>query len=50
MAKKEVTVREKPDCRKCKNGGEEFNFMCYCSVLNRNRAIGTLICNHYVRK
>ena len=40
----------KHDCRTCRNGGRENNFICYCSVLKVGRAIGIRICSYYVAR
>lgn len=50
MAKKIEQKAIKQDCRTCRNGSKESNFICYCSVLKVGRAIGTRICGYYVAK
>lgn len=50
MAKKTSQKQEKQDCRTCKNGGKENNFICYCSVLKVGRSVGVRICSYYVAK
>lgn len=50
MAKKEVKVQEKPDCRRCKRASPESDFMCFCSVLNVYRSVGIRVCNYYVMR
>ena len=37
MAKKTSQKQVKHDCRTCRNGGRENNFICYCSVLKVGR-------------
>ncbi len=49
MAKKTTQV-QKSDCRTRRNGGEEKNFICYCSVLKVGRSIGIRICSYYVAR
>ena len=35
------------DCRTCKHGGEEKNYMCFCKVLNVRRSVGIRLCLYY---
>lgn len=50
MVKKTVQKPVKHDCRTCRNGGRETNFICYCFVLKVGRAIGIRICSYYVAR
>lgn len=50
MAKKTVQNQVRPDCRTCRNGGKESNFICFCSVLKVGRSVGVRLCSHYVAK
>lgn len=50
MAKKTAQNLVKHDCRTCRNGGTESNFVCFCSILKVGRSIGIRICSHYVAK
>ena len=46
MVKKTAQKQVKHDCRTCRNGGRENNFICYCSVLK----VGIRICSYYVAR
>ena len=50
MVKKTVQKPVKHDCRTCRNGGRENNFICYCSVLKVGWAIGIRICSYFVAR
>lgn len=50
MAKKTAQTPAKADCRMCRNGGKEKNFICYCSVLKVGRSVGVRICSYYVAR
>ena len=47
--KVEVVIKAKrANCRYCKHGGHVFNYMAFCSILQRNSACGIHLCLHYV--
>lgn len=50
MAKKIIQSQSKPDFRRCKYGGEEKNYMCYCSALSAFRSVGVRPCSYYVSR
>ncbi len=50
MAKKVIQLQSKPDCRTCKNGDKEKNYMCYCSALSVFRSVGIRPCSYYVAR
>lgn len=49
MAKKKEEVKSlyNPNCRYCSNAGDEFNYMCFCRVLNRKVAVGIWNCSKF---
>ena len=49
MAKK-TTQTYNADCRTCRNGGKEINFMCHCSVLRVGRPGGARKCGYYIAR
>lgn len=50
MAKKTTKTEVRADCRTCAKAGPEKEFMCFCAVLNANRAVGVRKCNYYVAR
>nr|DAZ77639.1 MAG TPA: hypothetical protein [Caudoviricetes sp.] len=50
MKTKTSPKRVKHDCRTCRNGGKESNFICYCSVFKVGRSVGVRVCSYYVAR